>query len=502
MEHLENKADTGTAEPIDPETKSALTSLSMTAGALGALIGLTYVVSAAAEFRPWIPGERPVLASLFENENSGARPSFVGGGAQQSTEHLNESVVANLEDEPEEAPPQIRVRVATEEFDGIDVFIEDQAHTMDNFYESLRQTAVAGDAGDGEAMTRITHFGDSSIATDLITHTVRRRLQRRFGDGGHGFILIADGYMPYRHRDVVHNSSDEWSLRELVRNHDSSGFYGLGGVQFRGRPGATASFATSPDTPVGGVVNRFEIWHQRHRRGGLIHYEVDGGERQVIETRQEITEDAVEVIDLPPGEHRLNVRFGGRGQPRLYGVVLENVGAGVVYDSIGLVGARAVRLMYFDEDHVQSQLERRGTNLLILGFGGNESSDSVLRERYQASFEAVIDRMRGDADMACLVMAPLDQAERDSRGQVSTLESIEDIVHAQRAAAETRGCGFFNTWQAMGGDGAMGEWLRASPRLATSDLRHATPAGYAVIGNLLYKALLAGFADYLDRRTR
>ena len=30
-----------------------------------------------------------------------------------------------------------------------------------------------------------------------------------------------------------------------------------------------------------------------------------------------------------------------------------------------------------------------------------------------------------------------------------------------------------------------------------ADFRHATPAGYEVIGNLFYKALLAGFAEHL-----
>ena len=45
----------------------------------------------------------------------------------------------------------------------------------------------------------------------------------------------------------------------------------------------------------------------------------------------------------------------------------------------------------------------------------------------------------------------------------------------------------------------MRAWFRTEPRLAFGDFRHATPAGYRVIGNMLYKALLKGFADYLER---
>ena len=40
-------------------------------------------------------------------------------------------------------------------------------------------------------------------------------------------------------------------------------------------------------------------------------------------------------------------------------------------------------------------------------------------------------------------------------------------------------------------------WLKSRPRLSTSDLRHATPAGYELIGNLYYRAMLKAFAGYL-----
>ncbi|MBW2547381.1 MAG: hypothetical protein JRE82_09150, partial [Deltaproteobacteria bacterium] len=44
---------------------------------------------------------------------------------------------------------------------------------------------------------------------------------------------------------------------------------------------------------------------------------------------------------------------------------------------------------------------------------------------------------------------------------------------------------------------AMRRWYKARPRLAMGDFRHATPAGYEIIGNMFYKAILAGFAGYL-----
>ena len=137
-------------------------------------------------------------------------------------------------------------------------------------------------------------------------------------------------------------------------------------------------------------------------------------------------------------------------------------------------------------------------NLIVLGFGGNEASDEKTEEAFYEDYRLVLERMRqGREDLACLVFSPLDQARR-TRGRIRTLETIPSIVSAQRRAAFDSGCAFFDTWQAMGGDGAMRKWYTARPRLAMGDFRHATPAGYEIIGNMFYKALLAGFADYLE----
>jgi lysophospholipase L1-like esterase len=105
---------------------------------------------------------------------------------------------------------------------------------------------------------------------------------------------------------------------------------------------------------------------------------------------------------------------------------------------------------------------------------------------------------RARPEAACLLMAPLDQATRDERGNITTLAPVPIIVEAQRRAARAEGCAFFDTYAAMGGEGAMRRWFRSEPRLAFGDYRHATPAGYTVIGNMLYKALLKGFSDFLE----
>jgi lysophospholipase L1-like esterase len=365
---------------------------------------------------------------------------------------------------------------------------------MRPLYEALAKTA-RGDAG---AITRIGHYGDSSIATDLITSTVRDNLQARFGDAGHGFVLAAKGYIPYKHRGVLQSSNpDSWETREVVRRQDRAGRYGYGGVQSRALRGAWARIGTAKRGDIGRRASRFDIYYEEQPRGGKFSVRLDDEKREVVSTKADAHGDAVYTIEAPDGPHVIELRYSRGGPVDFYGVVIERDGPGVVYDSLGLVGARANRLLNFDAAHIKSQLERRGVNLIVLGFGGNEASDDRTEDHFYEDYVEVLGRMRqGREDLGCLVFSPLDQAHRE-RGRIRTLPTIPPIIEAQRRAAFESGCAFYDTWQAMGGEDAMRHWYEARPRLAMGDFRHATPAGYEIIGNMFYKAILAGFADYL-----
>ena len=123
-----------------------------------------------------------------------------------------------------------------------DVPIEDPTgHALDAFVARLART----DRREAGAITRILHYGDSTIASDYVSGTVRRRLQARFGDAGHGFILIANPWEWYFHNDVLHGSNDEWTASRLAGPTTPDGMYGLGGVSFSSFGGGVAAFGTT-----------------------------------------------------------------------------------------------------------------------------------------------------------------------------------------------------------------------------------------------------------------
>lgn len=503
-------------DEVDETDRPGLPRLAVALGTLLACVGLTYAIPFLEDYRPWIPGESVPLVRLFTFEGTGAASSEgsapgIGapGGEPLSGDQARKALAAdlgselaqNLGDGDENAPvtAQVaeKVRISAEELKGLVREIEiPDTEALDHFYQSLLETARAGT----EALTRIAHWGDSTIAADDITRTLRRRLQQRFGDGGHGFMLTAKGYMPYRHVDVSHKGSG-WKLYPIIRGQRRDGRYGYGGVSYGSWGGGHGTYGTVPEGPIGTQVNRFEIFYQAHKVGGDLKWKVDDGEEQVLSTRNPETEDRWQVIEVEDGPHKLSLKAGGHGEVRMYGVAMERPGPGVVYDSLGIVGARAARLLNADPTHFAGQVRHRDPALLIIAFGGNEASDKGMsRKWYEKNLTEVVRFVReGSPEASCLIMAPLDQGEVGPRGKVRTIPLVKRIVEVQRKVAFAQGCAFFDTFMAMGGPGAMGRWHRSRPRLGWGDYRHATPAGYEVIGNLFYKALLKGFADFLER---
>jgi hypothetical protein len=57
-------------------------------------------------------------------------------------------------------------------------------------------------------------------------------------------------------------------------------------------------------------------------------------------------------------------------------------------------------------------------------------------------------------------------------------------------------CAFFNTFQAMGGEGTMARWYESQPRLVSADFMHPLPAGAKKVGVLLDQALESGFRQF------
>jgi lysophospholipase L1-like esterase len=177
---------------------------------------------------------------------------------------------------------------------------------------------------------------------------------------------------------------------------------------------------------------------------------------------------------------------------------------GLVYDSLGVVGASYLTTLRWDEAAAARELASREPSLVILVFGTNEgfridldaaSYTEALAQRVRAVQAAV-------PTASVMVVGPPDAARKsDSRCQGlacnwATPANIALVRDIQIANAPKLGYAFWDWWGSMGGADSMRRWVRANPPLARADHVHFTTLGYSAVAERLFEDLMANYDSW------
>ncbi|MEI9951079.1 MAG: hypothetical protein WDO74_19400 [Pseudomonadota bacterium] len=366
--------------------------------------------------------------------------------------------------------------------------VDPSGHALSGFFRALTRSAQRLP----HAVTRVAHFGDSIVVSDLVSGTLRRKLQAEFGDAGHGFMLIANAWPAYFHNDVSRFATAGWSVSRIVGPYAEDGLYGLGGVSFKAERNTVARFGTAKTGPYGKRVTRFLLDYLEQPSGGTLQVSVDGVPRAIVDTRGALKKSAYFALDVPDGEHEFEL-YTKAGVTRAFGVVLERDSPGVVVDALGVQGARIRFLDKADDAHWAEQLSWRKPDLLIYQFGANESGDGFLysmADYHRTMKDVIAQGQRTLPESSCLVIGAMDRAAKVG-DEIVSMRVIPSIVAEQRSAAAELGCAFFDTYSAMGGAHSMPTWVRRG--LGQADLTHPSAIGSEVIGNWVYRALMKSY---------
>lgn len=372
---------------------------------------------------------------------------------------------------------------------GVDIPLYDPSgQALAPLYRALRRA----EAGEGQA--HILFYGASHVASDLFTNVVRQRLQTRFGNAGHGFILPVKPWRYYRHLGGVEiESSRRWDSFRVTASTRAIDRLGLAGVAVEAdRIGEYGRLDTGSET-----ASRFEIYYWRQPRGGGFDVFLDGRRVERVSTASDEPGPGYAVVTGEDAHHLLEVRVRGTGPVRLFGVTAEREAPGVVVDNLGINGARASSHLLWDEALHIEHMRRRDPSLVVLAYGTNESGDDDQPiEDYEASLRRVVARVRGTVpEAACMLIGPSDRPLAGPEGTWVERPRTAQIVDVQRRVARDMGCAFFDLVAFGGGPLHMVQWAAADPPFAQPDHVHYTARGYLRLGDVLTNAMLAGFDD-------
>jgi hypothetical protein len=386
----------------------------------------------------------------------------------------------------------------------------DREGSMEHFFDKLH----ALETGRSRGPVRVLFYGTSEIGYDRVTSQIRRIFQRRFGDGGKGYMIIYPVWSILRHQDIDWKWSKSWVGKSMRYGTLSDGRYGLGGVVVHNAGRAWATFRT-PTTkearkkkyfgfPAGTRFARFELHYQAYPGGGMLEIDIDNGARkETVNTSSPEVQDRVLRLDVGDGPHTVKLATDDKPS-RIYGVAFDR-GEGVVLDALMNIGGWAHNFLNYDLEHLNQQIEGRKPDLVIFQFGAKEAfiyPDYGAKE--VATFvrdyaEGVTRVMSGQPEASCLIISNKDMGITKRR-KIVTRSAVPRIVKGCKKVSRRTLCAFYNIYEDMGGEGTMRAWRSQRPPLVSSDLGHLLDAGAIKTGDIIAKTLLGEYEAYLREK--
>lgn len=342
---------------------------------------------------------------------------------------------------------------------------------------------------------RIMYLGDSQLEGDRITSTMRSKFQEGFGGAGIGLIApdllynLSHSFTVERSgefrlisfpdfTDSLQNSS--LVFKEAVLPANQEGWFKI--KQIRNKESRTdylqlkMFYRSSGDFGV--VV----------KEGGNIIYRGRVTASSVIQALNfnfSFTPSSVELF------------FQSTDSLTITGFSLETK-AGIQVDNIALRGLSFPPFSLSETKSMEETIRLMNPGLTILHFGVNIAPS--VREKYSNYRSRLVREIRKMEkimpDVPVLIVGISDMA-RKVNGEMVSYPNIEAIKKAQKEAAETCGCAFWDLEEFMGGAGSMIKWANADPRLGQKDFVHFTNEGTEKIGNQLYELIIDEYKNYL-----
>lgn len=317
-----------------------------------------------------------------------------------------------------------------------------------------------------ERPVRIGVTGDSYIEGDIFTQDVRSMLQQQYGGRGVGYVPAHSETAGFR-RSVGHRSSG-WTEHDIRKpgNHK----FTISGQHFSGSAGSTFTFTASARTPetAGWSVSKVLLTSSRGGRVTL------SNEHTAQTFDIAAAPDSVQCLTLP-GETGKFTLTSSVPDLVVLGAWLEDAD-GVVLDNMSLRGDSGMTHRRVSKDRTAQMRRYVDYDLIVLEYGINALSEKQKDyTSYRKVMTQVARHLKECYPNADIVIMGIGDRGVKKNGQVISIPTAEAMVSAQRNAARDAGVLFWDTREAMGGEGAIINWR--AEKLVNGDYIHLNAQG-------------------------
>lgn len=353
---------------------------------------------------------------------------------------------------------------------------------LKRFFAALR------DRRELDRPVRVAFLGDSFIEGDIMVADVRSGLQQMFGGGGVGFVPVTS--VAAQFRPTVEQHAEGWTTWSMLTDKEHG--YTLPGMTFEAvEEGASIHVKTTDRYPGLQPVSSLRLIYERNERTEL---------RLVCDASADTIYEALPSTSTITQYERkgtfteADLSFTNTAGFQVLGIALEE-DTGIVVDNYSLRGNSGMILDRLDTLRCQALNEIRPYDLIVLQYGLNIVTDSILDYRWYGNrMVKAVQHLQTCFPEADLLMLGVSDRSRQVDGEFETMPAVLALLHAQRQAARKAGIPFWNVFGAMGGENSMVRFVERN--WASKDYTHLGFRGGKEIAEAFLKALLSEKAFY------
>lgn len=349
---------------------------------------------------------------------------------------------------------------------------------LQHFFRKLDTLLITG-RGD----VRVLHVGGSHVQGGTLSDRLRRHfLSMRYGmEGGRGLVFpfSAAG----TNTPVSYSSSwqGSWESATCLKPADEE--LGLTGM-------AVVARDTSARVILDLVPRERQLLQQRY-----VFNRVDvlgSGTLEPIlllngrDTLRGIGTEKLRHFDIPYYTDWVQLAFTGHGRYSLRGLYLDKPYGGFSLSEVGVNGASThswLRCNLWEQE-----MHRVMPDLVIFSIGINDiQGEDFDARRFKGNYRELIKRVRRVNPRCAILFTGINDSWRHRAVNPHTAA----VEKAFQELAQEFDAVFWDWYGVMGGAGSMAKWEEAG--LAQADKIHFTPAGYKLVGDLLFDALMDAY---------
>lgn len=331
---------------------------------------------------------------------------------------------------------------------------------------------------------RIAMVGDSYIEGDIFAQDVRSGLQDIYGGNGVGYMAAFSSIPGFR--ASVNQTASGWEEHE-IRKMKNDPLRNILGTYFTSTGKADTRFRKS-----------LKPAHADHwERTSVMFCTTDSGTIKFSRPSENDTvftiypSENIQFLTLPG--YTTDVRFtSSLPGLKVLGFWLEG-SKGIVLDNISLRGNSGVSHRELNGPTTAGMRKFIDYDIIILEFGMNALSATQKNyEAYGSIMADVAENLKKLYPNALILMLGVGDRGYKNGTDLGSIPTIRALIKAQRTAALKSGALFWDTREAMGGDGAAVEWH--TQNLVNSDYVHLNHKGGRKLAEIFLNSLNVSLA--------